>query len=377
MKKRKLLIAILVGLIVGHIFAEGGRPFTLVNTLRFGYDDNIYRRADAESSAYVRDMIDFAFNASLSDRTELVFKSRVEFRSDEEQNIYPNLYVVLSHSVSPRLMLQFTEYFRSGDQSTGATSGRKNYLENKFGVNADYVLTEKDRLQLTYDNMVRRYDSAVDELDVTENSLGMFWAREIIPMRTRSKLGISQRFVDNNNRDSSFDATDMTAMLHHTFNQSWQGTATFGGSYVQTELPGSLEGDSRIEPLVRLGGIYSPSPRTRLNADFNYSYRASDYSTYVGQKEFEFLVGAQHDVTAKILAKALVRFMDIDYDEKDSETGGVRSDEERLDFVAELQYKLNRVNFIELRLTHRETSYDSGSGDWDQNMVDIGWRVEL
>lgn len=376
MKKRKLLIAILVGLVVGQIFAEGGRPFTLINTLRFGYDDNVHRTADAESSAYIRDLIDFSFNASLSDRTDLVFKSRVEFRSDVDQQIYPNLYVVLSHSVSPRLLIQATEYFRSGERAAGRTD-RKDYYENKFGLNADYVLTEKDRLQLSYDNMIRRHESAIDIQDVTANSLGAFWARDIRPLRTRSKLGINQRFVDNKNRDSSFDATDLTAMLHHTFNQSWQGTATIGGSYVQTSLPSPQKSDSRMEPLVRLGGIYAPSPRTRLTANFNYSYRASDYSSYVGQRERELLLGAQHDVTAKILAKLLVRFMDIGYDESDSETGTGRSDEERLDFIAELRYKINRINFLELRLTHRETSYDDGVADWDQNMIDIGWRVEI
>ncbi len=377
MKKRKLLIPILLGLVVGQIFAEGGRPFTLINTLRFGYDDNVHRTADAESSAYVRDLIDFSFNASLSDRTDLVFKSRVEFRSDVSQDIYPNLYVVLSHSVSPRLMLQFTEYFRSGDRATGSTGGRKNYFENKFGANATYVLAEKDRLEFTYDNKIRRHESELDQEDVTANSLGVYWARDIRPLRTRSVLGFYQRFVDNENRDSSFDASDMTAKLHHTFNQSWQGTAEVGGSYVQTESSTSFGSDSRMEPLVRLGGIYSPSPRTRFTANFNSSYRASESSIYVGQTEREILLGIQHDLTAKILAKAMVRFMDIAYDERDSETGAGDSDEDRLDLIAELRYKINRINFLELRLRHTEESYKNGVADWDQNMIDLGWRVEL
>jgi len=123
--------------------------------------------------------------------------------------------------------------------------------------------------------------------------------------------------------------------------------------------------------------VYAPSPRSRLTGGYNYRYEESDLSTYGGQTSSEFRFTAQHDVTAKILAKAIVRCADIEYDKKDGETGAGKSDEERLDLIAELRYKINRLNFLELRLKHSEKTYDSGAGDWDQNMIDVGWRVEL
>src|SRR6056297_891703 len=122
MKKQKLFIAIFVGLTAGHILAENDRPFSIINTLRVGYDDNVYRTsANEEESAYIADIIELAFRAALSDRTDLTFKSQFVYRSDDdENNFYPNLYAILTHSVSPRLLLELSNKVQSNSKTTSA-----------------------------------------------------------------------------------------------------------------------------------------------------------------------------------------------------------------------------------------------------------------
>ena len=412
MKKRKLLIPILAGLIVGQIFAEGNRPFSVINTLRFGYDDNPDRKEDASGSAYVEDIIDFAFNASLSDRTDLVVKSQVRFKTDKENKIHPNLYAVLSHSVSPRLMFRFSDKFRSADKTSGRSGGRHDYFENNLGVAATYVLTKKDRLELSLNHQIRQHDEEIEDDDSTTLSAGISWMRDIRPQRTRSKLSLTARTTEYDKRSlngtkpglltqtlrydgstSGFDALDLTLEVNHTFNPKWQGTIQGGFTQRQlnkrdywiTEINGTpifpilkkADNTATLSPMLSMGATYSPSPRTRFTGNFSHIYDVSNDSDYVGGVTDEFRFGVQHDVTAKIMAKATARFLYTSYEEESHEADSGKSDEERMDLEFRLTYKLNRLNFLEMGLRHSEKSYDDGNGDWEQNIFDMGWRVEL
>ncbi|MBI9020117.1 MAG: outer membrane beta-barrel protein [Verrucomicrobia bacterium] len=380
MKKTKLILPIMVGLLVGQIFAEGDRPFSVINTIRFGYNDNVNRsQNDPESSSYIEDIIDFAFNASLSERTDLVVKSQVRLKTDTENNIHPNIYAVLSHSVSPRTLLRVSEKFKSSEKTTGKTGsdGRYNYYNNNLGVVGTYVLSERDRLELSLNHSMRRHDEEIEDEDSTTIEGGLSWARDIRPQRTSMSLNLRQRMVEYDNRDSSYDATEISGELSHTFNPEWQGTVELGGTHVRPDLPAPANSDAHLEPLIKLGVTYSPSPRTRVTGNFSQTYDVSDSSQYGGKTARVFTLGFQHDLTAKLMAKAIARKLYTEYDENDNETGGGRSDEERLDLDFRLTYKLNRINFLEMGVKHSEKTYDDGDGDWTQNMFDVGWRVEL
>jgi len=380
MKKRKLIIPIFAGLIVGQIFAEGSRPFSLSNTIRLGYTDNVYRQADGESSAYVEDILDLAFNASFSDRTDLVVKSQLRLRSDKELTVYPNLYAVLSHSVSPRLMFRFSEYLKSGDRTDGrqVEDDKNDYYMNNLGVVSTYVLTEKDRLEFSLDHQMSRYSEEMEIDDATTIGAGISWAREIRPHRTSAALSLRQSWTEYENRDSSYEQTDLWTGLNHTFNQQWQGRINGGVSYIAPDFGSSAETDSTLNPLFNAGLTYLPSPRTRLTGDFSHKYTMSTYSQYGGQTDSSFILGVQHDVTAKILAKATARFTQTEYDADDKEVGtGEDTTDEYFDLNFRLTYKLNRLNFLELGLRHRDRAYDDGVNDYTENMFDVGWRVEL
>lgn len=391
MKKKQLLFAVLAGLIFGQLFAEGDRPFTLINTIRVGYDDNVNRDANARSSSYIKDIVELSFRASLTDRTDLMFKSKYTFNSDsEENNFLPNIYAVLSHSVSPRLLLQLTEFYKTGEKTTGNVSGDQEYFENTLTFSPTYVLTPKDRLGFSLSHMIRQHDDLIDDEDVTTVEGGVSWKRELNPQRTRASISLKQRMVEYDNRNSSYDATEFTGEIGHTLNPEWHATVAAGFTHVRPDFPDyfvvsggttnlvNADNSARIEPYFSGGIAYTPSPRTRLTADYSHRYKESENSNFGGQTAQEIRFGAQHDFTAKIMGKLTARFLDTTYDDSDRETDVARSDEERMDLILYFHYKLNRLNFIELNLRHSEKSYSIGSGrDWEQNMIDVGWRVEL
>jgi hypothetical protein len=416
MRKRSLWVAVLAGLLMGSLFAESERPFKVANTIRFGYSDNLYRNQDEKESVFWSDVVDLSFRAALSDRTDLIAKSQITLLDDDGgTDLYPNLYLMLGHSVSPRLLLRLSEYYRSGDKSgddvTSAEDDneRYNYFINRVEFSADYVLTDKDRLESSVNHEILRHDSEIDRLDYTSIGGGVTWKHILSPQRTYSTLNLRQKRVSYDNRADDFvrydgvifdyfddeayeDSTDITAGLNHTFNPQWQGSFEVGATYRQPEFPDYQTTDGtnvtvkRMEnkddwtPLIKAGLVYTPSPRTRLSADVLMRSEPTSSDERNSQDTAEIIFGAQHELTAKLTAKASARFARTDVDQNDDNdtVSGNQSlgDEERMDLEFRLIYQLNRMHFLEAGVSHSEKDYSDGEG-WEDNRVDVGWRVEF
>jgi hypothetical protein len=409
MSRCKLLIPVLVGLVAGQLFAESERPIKVVNRINFGYSDNIYRSPDREAGTFVTDVVDFSLRSAFSDRTDFTLKSQFTLLNDDGgMDLYPNLYAMLNHSVSPRLLLSFSEYFRSGDKSGTDVNAvdknkRYNYFLNRVGASADYVLTRKDRLIGSANYEMQQHDKEIETLDRTTVDAGLTWSRELSPQRTFSTLNLRQRrtmydkmMVDKPGQrvylshDAYVDETELSAGLTHTFNQQWQGNVEAGATYSQPNFPDAdifgfgIEkepNEATLNPLFRAGMVFSPSPRTRLSGNFALSRQASDNDGYGGQNTSELSFSAQHDLTAKLMAKSTVRFANTTYDAQEQVTANKadRKDrtEDRMDLEFMLTYKLNRMNFIELSALHREKDSDITDSSWAENRVSVGWRLEL
>lgn len=383
MISKKIIIPVVTGLLFGQVMADSDRPFSVVNNLRIGYTDNLYRNTSSKTSAYVRDIVDISFRAALSARTDFMAKTRVELLNDSEDfEFYPNLYAMLSHSASPRWLLRLTDYHRSGEVSNGAggVNTRENYFYNRLQGSANYVLNEKNRLEFSGSYGIKRHENTAGLLDFTTMEIGSSWSRELIPQRTRSTVSLSQRWVDyvDSTRSDSHDATEGYVGISHTINQQWQGNLDFGATHVRPKA--TANADSRLNPLARAGLVYTPSPRTRLNANFTRSYTESDDSGYAGQDVTEFRFGVQRDLTAKLMAKATARFAQTEYDQKDSNSPvPVDTTEDRMDVELSFTYEVNRINFIELSLKHSQEDRTSGgaSTDWDENRIELGWRIDI
>lgn len=382
----------MAGLIVGQIFAEGELPFTVVNTLRFGFDDNVDIKSKSnnpESSTYIEDLVELSFQATLSGRTDLVFKSRFRYRKDlnsddddgSENDFYPNLYTVLTHSVSPRLWVQLSDTYTSGNKTSSSSpaSGGYDYFENTFSFKPSYALSHKDRLSAPISYMIRRNDQKLEDEDADIISAGLTWRRTLSPQRTWAALNLTQSATEYN-RDSTKDSTRITAEISHTFNPEWHGRLEGGFSLDQRDFvrTGTNETTSGMHPIFEAGLTYNPSPRTRLSADLSRKYTDSNgTASYVGETVSQLKLGAQHDFTAKIMGKVTALYRNKEREAQDHERGGAATNEERFNLNFLLRYKVNRLNFIDMNLRHSQKAYDDSDNNWDQNMFDIGWRVEL
>jgi hypothetical protein len=385
MKQRKLLILTVVGFVAGGLLAEEqnrpnrlmvkGNPLSIVNTVRTGYDDNPYRNEDSDGSFFIEDSLDLAYRAALSARTDASIKVRLNADSDDEDNgFYPNVHGVLNHAVSPRLLLQFFDTLRRGNRNGDVDNEneRADYWNNKVGLNADYVLTSKDRLGVSASHQFEDNDNISDIYDYVRYNVGASWSRELLPDRTQLSLNYDRAMIDYD-KLSDYDADSVYGKIGHTFNPNWNGYALAGATYVTRDGR-----DNTAEPKFGAGLAWLPSPRTRLSVDGSYSYEQTDNSEYSGQTQTEVSLGVEHDLTARITLKSAFRYRHSDYDDDDRNYGWDEGDTEddRYEWDTRVSYKINRINFVELGYKYAEKDSDT-SDDWDQNRVSIGWRVEI
>lgn len=380
--KKALLIAMLVGAVAGQIVADGERNWSLTNTLRVGYDDNLYRsNRNEDDSFFIKDILDLGWRASLSDRTDISLKTQLIGLVDEDANFYPNIYAVLNHAVSPRVLLSLSDYFRHDDRTgevvDGKSDERYNYYYNRVQLDSSYVANEKTRIQLSLANAIERGDTEIENYDTTRNSVGLSVGRELQPQQTRLNLGVNFSTLEYENIDSDYDQMTASAELGHTFNPQWSGVVGGGVDFIDANYRERPD-DSYSQPRANIGLTYTPSPRTRISGSYSYQYETANNTNYIGSANQEVRLGVQHDLTAKVTLQGTARLQERNYEEEDQQTTGAvpSADEERVVLAARVSYKLNRNHYLEAGYEFADVNRDTGD-DWQQNKVDIGWRVEI
>ena len=383
MKRKALLISILLGMAAGQLVAEGERSWTLTNTLRIGYDDNVHRDAvNEDGSFFVTDIVDLGWRASLSDRTDFTLKTQLVALSDKDQRLYPNLYAVLNHSVTPRVLMSLSDYFRYADRTGQVTGAKPNkrydYYYNRVMLNSSYVFNPKTRVQLSLANAIERNDNAIKVYDTTRNSVGISVARELKPQQTHLTIAADFADFEYENLKSDYQQATASAELGHTFNPEWNGVAGVGVDYLDKSYVGQSD-DTSAHPRANLGLTYSPSPRTRISGSYSRQFSGATSDTrYIGSLDQTVKAGVQHDLTAKTMIEGTARDVDRDYDADDQQAAGVTTDndEERLHLALRVHYKLNRTHYLEAGVSYTDVDRKTG-GDWDQSKVDVGWRIEI
>jgi len=382
MKRKALLISILVGMVAGQLVAEGERSWTLTNTLRIGYDDNVHRDdRNEDGSFFVTDIVDLGWRASLSDRTDFTLKTQLVALSDKDQRLYPNLYAVLNHSVTPRVLMSLSDYFRYADRTGQVTGAKPNkrydYYYNRVMLNSSYVFNPKTRVQLSLANAIERNESDLEVYDTTRNSVGISVAHELKPQQTHLTLGVNGSELEYENISSDYKQVTASAELGHTFNPEWNGEVGAGVDYIDASYWGGRSDDSYSNPRGNVGLTYSPSPRTRISGSYSYRYATANNTNYVGSVNQEIKAGVQHDLTAKIMIEGTASFLERDYEKDDQQTAGTLpdADEERLHLALRVHYKLNRTHYLEAGVSHTDVNRKGDS--WDQSKVDVGWRINI
>jgi hypothetical protein len=408
--KLSILMSVVLGLTAGQLFAEGAGPLKVENSVKVGYSDNYYYRPNStkEEKTFVRDVVDLSFLAALSDRTDFSLKSQLNLLSDSEgMDLYPNVYAILSHSFSERLLVRLSEYYRSGNNNGDGSSSRVegvryDFFQNRAGGSADYVLTEKDRLQASLNHDVYRNDRAINDLDTTKINGELTWKHELIAERTFASLNLRQRRVSYDHRtdntstnkvylgdDAFYNQTELTAGLTHTFNPEWSGhveggvtrTQNKNSDYYTNGVPANLVAGNNsmsADPFLSAGLVYNPSPRTKLAADISMSRTESSASTdYTSQNDQTLTLSAEQGITGKLTAKASASFTKTKMNKDDAKISNEQDrNQDRTQVALGLSYQLNRINFIDLDMQHNQVVRD-WTDDWKENRLEIGWRVVL
>ena len=137
MNKKSLQLLVALTLVAATSFAAKERVVRFQNHLRVGYDDNIYNSANAQSSAFVTDIINLSGKFNFSSRTDalLYWQPEFQYRFDADPKFvtYQDLYGRLNHALSQRAFLTISDRFRyqQKDGQTGAalSTSNQNYIE--------------------------------------------------------------------------------------------------------------------------------------------------------------------------------------------------------------------------------------------------------
>ena len=383
MKNQLLLSALLSGVLAGQIFAIDETPVKISNTLRVGWSDNPYSLPQNEDdSFFVEDVLDLAFRASISDRTDITVKGRLRFDMDEEDDgIYPNFFGTLNHAFSSRLLFSLSDTFIMDDRNgTLSRPGqeRVDFWRNTLNGDLTYLLGMRNRLSGFGKYGMERNDDGGEFYDYTRYEFGVSWGYDLVPQQTRTTLFAKHANVEfdgisGNHRELNQEF--IYAQLDHTFSPTWQGNVRGGATYTQRKF-GTEK--NTMDPLFGAGIVYTPSPRTRANADIDYSYEQTEAVDRGGRMATQISLGIEHELTARVTVKSKFRFSNSDYSEKDSTVGKSGNFNEKFwDWDTRVSYKLNRMHSLEAGYRYSERESDNKNGNWTRNRVDIGWRVDL
>lgn len=146
----KIKSVTLVAFVLGSVtaFAAKDSAFQFQNSVRVGYDDNIYQTKDnTQDTAFITDIINVSGTLTFSDRSELELFWQPEFRyrfdADPKTVTYQDLYGRFSHGFSERVFFELSDRFRYQDKDGRSDLGAsvdQNFLENDLMGALSYTL---------------------------------------------------------------------------------------------------------------------------------------------------------------------------------------------------------------------------------------------
>ena len=155
-KKFYILCALVLGSVT--VFAAQERSLKVQNSVRVGYDDNIYQNNSEQESAFITDIINLTGKVNFSSRTDLLVYWQPEFRYrfDAEPKFitYQDLYGRFGHAISERTHLEISDRFRYQDKEgqaglVGDGNSNQTYFENDLKGALNFSLSSSISIQNT------------------------------------------------------------------------------------------------------------------------------------------------------------------------------------------------------------------------------------
>jgi len=396
MSKKTFYVLMSVSMISIPGFSAQERVVKVQNSVRVGYDDNIYLQNDKEGSAFITDILTLTGDFNLSGRTDAILywqpEVRYRFDADPETVSYQDLYAKLDHAISERTSLTLSDRFRyqikDGQSGAGVARDNQNYLENALNgaVGIDTSSTGQVKLGAGYE--LRRWDDAQYGSSL-QNDYDQYVldASYLLLLNQNKTTGILSGNYVNHEYDGNrggYEAMSLIGGVDQTFNPNLSGFGRLGITAATIDNTSSSSTDS-TSPYLDAGLNYRPSERTSLDGSFGYSLKRSENSFYNAQDEFNLRLGGRHDLTGKISVAGSVAYILSQYkgDYFYAGNGIIASvpDVDDTFFRVNLRatYQINRNNFVEAGYSYSDRSTDTISTlpEYDRSVVDIGWRLRL
>jgi hypothetical protein len=372
-------------------FAAKDSTFKFQNSVRIGYDDNVYQTRDVikQDSAFITDIFNVTGDLNFSDRTDMSLywqpELRYRFDADPELITYQDLYASLGHAVSERLMLELSDHLRYQDKEgqsdlAGGNNIDQNFLENTLLGALDYSLDSVSRVKVGAGYEFRTWDddfygetrgNNYDQLKADGS-----YIRALTRDKTFGLVGVNYVNHEYDGSRGGFDSTTLYGGVDHNFNPSMLGTAQLGYTFGSVDSFSGSEDTS--SPYLQAGLDYKSTDRTSFNGTLGYTISQSENSYFNAADTFNLGLGVKHDLTGKINLSSTLRYTMAKYDSSYARFGIPDSEEDFVRFSIRGSYQINRNNFVDVgyEFSMRDSDFVLLQ-EYDRNRTDIGWRVRF
>ena len=388
MSNGKICLLVALSMVGSATFAAKERAIRVQNSVRIGYDDNVYSRSDKTGSGFITDIVNVSGKLTFSSRSDMQVYWQPEFRyrfdADPEMITYQDLYARFNHAVSQRVFLKLSDRFRYQDKEAQSSLGEgvdQNYIENDLAGAVDYTINSVSQAKVGAGYELRRWDDSdygkVDGNDYDQYSADGSYIRQLKPNMTQGIVGLSYTDLEHEGARGGYSSTTIYGGVDQNFNPNLLGNVRLGYSFSDVEdSSGGSEGSTT--PYLQAGLEFNPSARTSINGTAGYSVYRSENSLYNAQDRFNIGVGARHDLTGKISVSTSLTYIYSSYD-GDYATGGAGGSDAKDNYVKfslRGSYQINRNNFVDAGYEYSDRWSDTFV-EYDRNRVDIGWRLRL
>lgn len=388
MSKKTFYVLMAVSMVSVPCFSAQERVVTVQNSVRLGYDDNIYLRNDKEGSAYITDILTINGKFNISGRTEALLywqpEVRYRFDADPKTVTYQDLYASLDHAMSERTSLTISDRFRyqQKDAQSGSAVNRadENFIENDLKGAVAVVAGELSQVRVGAGYLLRKWDDSnygqTLGNDFDRYNVNGSYQRQLNQSKTIGVLTLDYIDQQYDGNRGGYEAVSFIGGVDQVFNPKLNGFGRVGATMASLDnVAGSSDNTS---PYLDMGLTYDPSERTTINGSLGYSLSYAENSLFNAQDQFTARVGVRHDVTAKINVASTIAYIFSMYNSDYSRFGIGDAEDGFLRFNLRASYQINRNNFVEAGYEYSKRSSDSAFlSEYNRNTVDIGWRLRL
>lgn len=388
MSKGNIYLLVTLSLVATTTFAAQERSVRVSNSVRVGYDDNVYATSDKTDSGFITDIVNISGKLTFSSRSDMLLYWQPEFRyrmdADPEFVTYQDLYARFNHAVSQRTFLQISDRFRYQDkegQSSLGQTANQNYLENDLAGAVDYTINSVSQAKLgagyefrTWDD--KDYGQGIANNDYDQIRADGSYIRQLKPNTTQGIVGLSYTDHSYEGSRGGYEALTIYGGVDQNFNPNLLGNIRLGLS--NTDVEDSVGGSTdTTTPYAQAGLEFNPTARTSLNGTLGYSVYRSENSFYNAQDRFNLGFGVRHDLTGKISVSSSLSYIYSLYDTDYARVGAPGDAKDNyFKFSLRGSYQINRNNFVDAGYEYSDRWTDDFT-EYDRNRIDIGWRLRL